>query len=94
MDDGVQARITQMQDAASNIKAGATKIKDAIEQTNKEIAALGPDRYVSPGAETFRASYARLTPQLMEAYDQLMQFQQRLTDAATEIQHAAGGTTT
>ena len=61
-----------MRDASTNINSGASKIKDAVDQTNKEVSALGPDRYMSPGADTFRANYARLTPRLEEAYQQLI----------------------
>jgi uncharacterized protein YukE len=90
MDNEVVARITQMRDASTNINSGASKIKDAVDQTNKEVSALGPDRYMSPGADTFRANYARLTPRLEEAYQQLIEFQKRLSDAADEIEAAAG----
>jgi uncharacterized protein YukE len=93
MDSEVIARITQMRDAASSINTGATKIKDAVDQTNKEVAALGPDRYMSPGADSFRANYARLTPRLEEAYQNLIDFQKRLSDAADEIENAAGSIT-
>jgi uncharacterized protein YukE len=90
MDSEVIARITQMRDAATNINSGASKIKDAVDQTNKEVSALGPDRYMSPGADSFRANYARLTPKLEEAYQNLIDFQKRLSDASDEIESAAG----
>ena len=90
MDSEVVARIAQMRDAASRINSGASKIKDAVDQTNKEVTALGPDRYMSPGADSFRANYARLTPRLEEAYQQLLAFQKRLGNAADEIEAAAG----
>jgi uncharacterized protein YukE len=90
MDNEVVARITQMRDASTNINSGAAKIKDAVDQTNKEVSALGPDRYMSPGADTFRANYSRLTPRLEEAYQQLIEFQKRLSDASDEIETAAG----
>lgn len=89
MDNEVIARIAQMRDASSSINAGANKIKDAVDQTNKEVSALGPDRYMSPGADTFRTNYARLTPRLEESYQQLIAFQKRLSDAADEIEAAA-----
>ena len=92
MDNEVIARITQMREAASNINSGANKIKDAVDQTNKEVMALGPDRYMSPGADSFRANYARLTPRLEEAYQQLLAFQRRLSEAADEIEAAANST--
>ncbi|MAS35139.1 MAG: hypothetical protein CL610_14100 [Anaerolineaceae bacterium] len=92
MDSEVIARIAQMREASTNINAGASKIKDAVDQTNKEVSALGPDRYMSPGADSFRANYARLTPRLEEAYQQLIAFQKRLSEAADEIEAAAGST--
>ena len=92
MDNQVHARIAQMRDSAANIKAGAMKIEGAVAQTDKEISALGPDVYQSPGAESFRANYARLTPVLLDAAKQLNDFQQRLAVAADEIEHAAGST--
>ena len=92
MDSEVIARIAQMREASTNINAGASKIKDAVDQTNKEVSALGPDRYMSPGADSFRANYARLPPRLEEAYQQLIAFQKRLSEAADEIEAAAGST--
>lgn len=93
MNNEVIARLTQMRDASNNINSGANKIKDAVEQTNKEVTALGPDRYMSPGADSFRTNYARLTPKLEEAFQQLLAFQKRLSDAADEIENAAGSIT-
>jgi WXG100 family type VII secretion target len=89
MDNEVIARLDQMEEAASNIGNSASKIDGAISQADQQVSALSPDRYMSPGAEAFRASYSRLTPRLKEAATELQKFQARLAEAAQELRDAA-----
>ena len=69
MDAGeLYARIMQMRDAATTIGRSASRINDSIEAADNEIRAVGPERFMSPSAEAFRAEFNRLTPKLREAF--------------------------
>lgn len=83
------ARVGQMRDAASDIGDGATRINEAVDAVDAEVRALGPDRFASGGADAFRAEYGRLTTQLREAYDNMLQFRDKLLESADEIERAA-----
>ena len=90
MDTGeIYARITQMREAATTIGRSATRIRDCIENVDTEVRALGPDRFMSIGAEAFRVEYNRMTPQLREAFENLMRFQDKLVTAADDIETAS-----
>lgn len=89
----VSAAISQMRDSAVTIGNSATRVNDAIEATDTEVKALGPDRFASDAAEAFRAVYSRLTPQLKDAYQGLMAFQKKLNDAADDVETASRSTT-
>lgn len=90
MDQGeVFARITDMRDAAGALRKSAARIRDAIDAVDQDVRALTPDRFTSPGAEVFRAEYQRLTPQLREAFEQLITFQEKLNISADDIEAAA-----
>lgn len=83
------ARIGQMRDAAGTIGTSAERINEAIDAVDAEVRALGPDRFSSTAADAFRAEYNRITPALREAYDDLMQFKDKLLQSADEIEAAA-----
>lgn len=83
------ATLSQMRDAASTIAASASRVQDAVNAADNEVKALGPDRFMSDGAEAFRQTYNRLTPQLKEAYESLIVFQKKLLESADEIENAA-----
>lgn len=85
----IQARITEMREAASAIRQSALRISESIDAADSEVKAIGPDRYQSPAAEEFRREYNRLTPDLREAYDDLMRFHEKLLTAADEIEVAS-----
>ena len=90
MDSGeLYARITQMRESATTIGRSAARVRDCIETVDVEIRALGSDRFMSIGAEAFRAEYNRLTPRLREAFDNLLRFQDKLTIAADDIEAAS-----
>lgn len=89
MDGELRAKTSQMRDAAQTIQNSAQRINDCIESVDSEIRALSIDRFTSIAAEEFRARYMRLTPRLKDAAKNLMQFQQRLNDAASEIELAS-----
>lgn len=90
MDNGeVYARITEMRDSALTIGRSATRIREAIDSVDGEVRALGADRFMSVGAEAFRAEYHRATPRLREAFDQLMHFKTQLNDSADDIEVAS-----
>jgi uncharacterized protein YukE len=90
MDMGMlQARITQMREAAAAISRSAARINDCIEAVDSEIKAIGTDRYANDSAEEFRREYNRLTPQLRESFDHLMRFHEKLNSSADEIEVAA-----
>jgi uncharacterized protein YukE len=83
------ARIGQMRDAASDIGDGANRIGEAMDAVDAEVRALGPDRFASSAADGFRTEYNRLTTQLREAHDNLLQFRDKLLESADEIEAAA-----
>jgi uncharacterized protein YukE len=85
MQNELSARLDQMLESAESIGSSATKIREAVQQTDSEVRALGEDRYVSPGATAFRAQYFRLTPRLNQAADELLKFQNKLIEAEDEI---------
>lgn len=85
----VKARITQMREAAVTIGSSATNVNSCIEATDKEVGAIGPDRFISDAADVFRAEYNRLTPKLRDAYHNLQLFRDKLNNSADEIEDAA-----
>ncbi len=90
MDSGeIYARITQMREAATTIGRSAARVHDCIEAVDNEIRAISPDRFMSPGAEVFRAEYNRLTPRLREAFENLLHFQDKLNASADDIEAAS-----
>lgn len=89
MDSGeVYARVAQMREAAAEIGRSAARVRESMDAVDNEVRALGPDRFMSLGAEAFRAAYHRATPQLRESFDQLGQFKDRLDVSADEIENA------
>lgn len=90
------AKIVQMREAASNISRCASNIESGLQSVDREVRALGSDRFMSIGAESFRAEYNRLTPRLEEAFRVLHQFRDKLQTSADDIEMAArsnsGGT--
>jgi WXG100 family type VII secretion target len=89
MDGELRAKTSQMRDAAQTIQNSATRINDCIDSVDAEIRSLSVDRFTSIAAEEFRARYMRLTPRLKDAAKNLMAFQQKLNDAANEIELAS-----
>lgn len=90
MDHGeIYIRIEQMREAATAIGRSSSTIQDAIDAVDREVRALGADRFMSIGAEAFRAEYNRVTPQLRESFEQLRQFQEKLNVSADDIELAA-----
>jgi WXG100 family type VII secretion target len=85
----VEARITQMREAATNIGSSATTVNNCIEDVDKEVNALGPDRFISDAADVFRGAYSRLTPKLRDAYHDLEAFRKKLNDSADDIEVAS-----
>lgn len=83
------ATISQMRDAANTIANSASRVQDAVNAADNEVKSLGPDRFMSEAAEAFRQTYNRLTPQLKEAYENLVVFQKKLLEAADDIENAA-----
>jgi WXG100 family type VII secretion target len=89
MDGELRAKTNQMRDAAQTIHNSAQRINECIEAVDSEIRSLSIDRFTSVAAEEFRARYMRLTPRLRDASKNLMLFQQKLSDAADEIELAS-----
>ena len=92
----IYAKITQMRDAANTLNQCASEINRAIDSVESEVRALSSDRFMSVGAEMFRAEYYKLTPKLKEAFDLLADFQSKLNASADDIELAArsmGGNT-
>ena len=83
------ARIQQMRDAAAQLGSAAGQVQRSIDAIETEIRALGPDRFMSVGAEAFRAEYYRLTPKLRETFEQLAAFRDRLHASADDIEIAS-----
>jgi WXG100 family type VII secretion target len=83
------ARIGQMRDAANTIGSSADRINESVDAVDAEIRALGPERFASTAADSFRAEYNRITPQLREAHESLLQFKDKLLESADEIEAAA-----
>lgn len=88
------ARIAQMRESATKIGRSAAAINDCIEAVDREVWALGADRFMSVGAEGFRAEYYRLKPKLQEAFRQIQLFQEKLVTAADDIEAASRSTST
>lgn len=90
MDAGeIMVKITQMREAASTIGGSANRIIDSIEAVETEVRALGPERFMSIGAEAFRAEYNRLTPVLRDTFQNLVAFEEKLNNAADDIEMAS-----
>jgi WXG100 family type VII secretion target len=89
VDGEIYARIAQMREAAATIQRSATRIDGSLNAVDREIRALGTDRFMSLGAEAFRAEYNRLTPRLRDAFDLLTRFHQQLATSADDIEIAA-----
>jgi WXG100 family type VII secretion target len=90
MDRGeIYARITQMREAATTIGRSANTVRECIESVDREVWALGADRFMSAGAEAFRGEYTRLKPKLAEAFEQLAMFQDKLNTSADDIEAAS-----
>jgi hypothetical protein len=83
------ARITEMREAANTIGNSAQRVSEAMDATNAQVTAIGPDRFSSPSADAFRAEYGRLTGDLREAYSDLMLFKEKLLASADEIEAAS-----
>ncbi len=90
MDSGeIYARISQMREAATTVGRSAARVRDCIEAIDSEVRALGSDRFMSIGAEAFRAEYHRMTPKLKESFDKLIRFQDKLNTSADDIEAAS-----
>lgn len=90
MDRGeIYAKITQMREAASTIGRSAANIQTCMEAVDREVWALGADRFMSAGAEAFRAEYMRLKPKLTDSFEQLVLFQDKLNTSADDIETAS-----
>ena len=85
----IYAKITQMRDAATTLNQCSSEISRAIDSVDSEVRALSSDRFMSVGAEMFRAEYTKLTPRLKEAFDLLADFQAKLNASADDIELAA-----
>lgn len=88
------ARVAQMRESAVRIGRSAATIDDCIEAVDREVWALGADRFMSVGAEAFRAEYYRLKPKLQDAFRQIHSFQEKLMTAADDIEAATRSTST
>jgi hypothetical protein len=88
----VYARIAQMREAGAIIGRSAANINDCIEAVDREMWALGADRFMSVGAEAFRAEYNRMKPKLQEAFRQIQLFQEKLETSANDIETASRST--
>jgi WXG100 family type VII secretion target len=92
MDHGeIFAKITQMREAAATMGRSASNIDSSLQAVDREIRALGSDRFMSIGAEAFRGEYNRLTPRLQDAFELLRRFQDKLQTSADDIEMAARG---
>jgi uncharacterized protein YukE len=85
----IAARIQQMRDAADSLGRAAGNIQRSIDTVDAEVRALGPDRFMSLGAESFRAEFFRLTPKLRETFETLAGFRDRLHASADDIELAS-----
>jgi uncharacterized protein YukE len=85
----IYAKITQMRDAATALNQCSAEINRCIDSVEGEVRALSSDRFMSVGAEMFRAEYYKLTPRLKEAFDLLADFQAKLNASADDIELAA-----
>ena len=83
------ARITQMREAANTIRHSANRITDSIDAVDHEIRALTVDQFTSAAAEDFRSRYLRMAPRLREASQRLLEFYEKLTNSADEIEVAS-----
>lgn len=83
------ARLTEMRESAAQIGRSAAQIGECMQNVDVEVQSLSQDRFMSAGAESFRAEYYRQTPRLREALDQLLRFQDKLRSSADEIEAAS-----
>ena len=85
----IAARIQQMRDAADTLSRVSGQIQRSIDTVEGEVRALGPDRFMSLGAEAFRSEFTRLTPKLRETFETLASFRDKLHGSADDIEVAA-----
>ena len=85
----IYARLHQLREAAGVIRRSTDQINRSIETIDGEVRALSSDRFMSVGAEVFRAEYARLTPRLQETFALLGAFHEKLNASADDIEVAA-----
>ena len=78
-----------MREASATIQRSASRIEDSLEAVDREIRALGSDRFMSLGAESFRGEYSRLRPRLRDAFELLVRFHEQLATSADDIEIAA-----
>lgn len=85
----IAARIQQMRDAADSLGRASSQIQRSIDAVEAEVRALGPDRFMSLGAESFRAEFFRLTPKLRDTFETLAAFREKLHASADDIEVAS-----
>ncbi len=85
----IYAKLHQLREAAGILSQSTNQINRSIETIDAEVRALSSDRFMSVGAEVFRAEYARLTPRLQETFELLGAFQAKLNASADDIEVAA-----
>lgn len=83
------AKIAQMRDAADRIGRSVSHVDQCLDNIDVEIRALGSDRFMSIGAETFRSEYNRVMPRMRETFDLLRTFRESLNNSANDIETAA-----
>ncbi len=85
----IYAKLHQLREAASGLRQSTEQINRSIEAIDAEVRALSSDRFMSVGAEVFRAEYARLTPRLQETFALSGAFHDKLNASADDIEVAA-----
>ncbi|MDZ4764653.1 MAG: hypothetical protein SGI73_08875 [Chloroflexota bacterium] len=85
----IYAKLHQLREAAGIIRRSTDQINRSIEAIDSEVRTLSSDRFMSVGAEVFRAEYARLTPRLQETFELLGAFHDKLIASADDIEVAA-----
>ena len=84
----LQARISQLRDAATRLDTASANIRAAVENSHAIVTALVARGVISPAADQFFALYRRQTSVMNEWPDDLNDFAQLLERAADAIEEA------
>ena len=87
---GLRAALDQMAQTSLTINSSRDRIAQALSTVDEHVQALGPERYQSSAADTFRADYTRSSDVLRDFQPSLSSVSRELDSAGHDIAQAAG----